>query len=192
MEYFYKYDCRFNFNLIVSPLSLCVCVCVCVCVIMYTHTLSLSLSLFLSFVGVTGNRPAHDHFLHKMKSPAQTREQSLEENTLGLQSPLLKTAKDFLENSQFFGIFDRMPESYELFNHGFCLPSRPDLLPVEHAHSKREVPEGLREVFEKYNPLDQMLYTYAVELFEERVHVMNRDRQRGVKCRHAGCGIKCS
>ena len=110
MEYFYKYDCRFNFNLIVSPLSLCVCVCVCVCVIMYTHTLSLSLSLFLSFVGVTGNRPAHDHFLHKMKSPAQTREQSLEENNIQIYLLAVQATAVFFTKALWYDtVLDALP-----------------------------------------------------------------------------------
>lgn len=127
-------------------------------------------------------------------------------NNQGANSKLLATAIKTLDESPYFGIFDRLQESMELLAFTFCwnLEDLPFKYKAPSSISMRDTnlhvlrgsdvldPEAWR-VFQQRNQLDLLLWQYAEELFQYRLDKMALAKQAGYVCQLAQdyCGVVC-
>ena len=135
-------------------------------------------------------------------TPSQ--EESELERRLGLDSNWLRLAKERLIGNgiPFFGIQDRMDESYELFEFYTCQfdlkgqftkpPTTTTTVEGENKDSvrsnkKRKQPrlpidDEEETLMNKYHSLDLILYNWAVKIFQQRLDNMRRLKQQGWLC----------
>jgi hypothetical protein len=130
-----------------------------------------------------------------------------QQNELGVDSEILQTAWERLQQMQWFGLFHRLRESMELLTFTFCADTnellryytRPSPPPPPTDNNldklltsrivgdiaKEEKERLLKEILER-NRLDVILLERAEALFNERLEEMRKAKENGILCRFAG------
>lgn len=112
-----------------------------------------------------------------------TRHANIRLNQLGASSPEYTQAKSLMKELLFFGLFEQLETSHELFFFNFCDLRIPDKLVGRGRRARFKVDTQRATLVMKNNVLDYLLYEYAEKLFAERVGEMRRLKSRGTWCR---------
>eukprot|EP01094_Clydonella_sp_ATCC50884_P017757 TRINITY_DN3158_c0_g1_i1.p1 TRINITY_DN3158_c0_g1~~TRINITY_DN3158_c0_g1_i1.p1 ORF type:complete len:572 (-),score=113.02 TRINITY_DN3158_c0_g1_i1:504-2219(-) len=158
--------------------------------------------------GLAGEYP-HKLLLDSERDAFTEREHAWSMNEHGVGARQLLDAVAALHSFHFFGIFDRIPESMELFAFTFCS----DVGHIEHEFSTRimrsreelsdrgdrtargmaAVGEATDRVMRQRNRLDFVLFQYAEHVFDQRLEEMRTARAAGYRCKltHSPCGLAC-
>ena len=99
-------------------------------------------------------------------------------NSIVSDDQRLKRARAVLEQTAFFGLVERMPESLALFAHTFCLPHPGGLERLREAPPQKIDFSRFDALAAEGNAHDQTLYAFATELFEQRLARMHVDLKR--------------
>jgi hypothetical protein len=115
-------------------------------------------------------------------------EEAVANNNFGTDvttSALYTQAMENIGSVAFFGVFEDMENSYELFFHTFCFSRHDYWSPSEMRPLKSRVPDAdTIALSQKRNRVDDEFYKAAVALYETRVAVMKQDRLvNGNACR---------
>jgi len=134
-----------------------------------------------------------------------TRDSAWAENELGAESALLQSAVKKLHEFAFFGIYDKLELSMELFAFTFCIdfdalgftfkrPTKAMKNPELHLARGAALvgDEGYRAMRDKHR-LDYLYFEYAEDLFDRRVAAMHAAKERGYRCMlpDTSCGLLC-
>ncbi|GBG27088.1 Heparan-sulfate 6-O-sulfotransferase 2 [Hondaea fermentalgiana] len=87
----------------------------------------------------------------------------------------LEVAKARLASISWFYIIERMQESWQLFSYVYGTDFVTYTPTFNFNKYNKELSDTARRVLEEHNKYDIELYQYAVQLFEERIQIMNRD-----------------
>ena len=83
---------------------------------------------------------------------------------------MLQSAKDNLRSMVFFGLAERQVDSQRLFEHTFRTHFTEDFVQQNSTHANRvNVSDDQIRLIESLNALDIRLYSYALQLFDERM-----------------------
>lgn len=118
----------------------------------------------------------------------------------GVESDLYKEAEARLLDMEFFGVFDRLSESYELLAYTFCWNwdetdftdrglSRHDKRGTALDNISRREVERIRA----RNSLDVALFEVAERVFDERLANMRYEKAQGYRCHlpKSDCALAC-
>lgn len=129
----------------------------------------------------------------KTKDIAFTRDEMIEWNAQGTASDFYQEAVAYLTKpTLYFGIFEEITDSWELFGHTTCVPEQyRTTRKIERPKTGRDLSPEVQQLVQKYHALDLLLYEYGVELFHQRVKQMNQEKAQGYRCMFMGCGLHC-
>ena len=118
----------------------------------------------------------------------------------GVESELYKVAEARLLDMEFFGIFDRLTESYELLAYTFCWNWEETMFTDRGLtrHDKRgtaldNISRKEVDRIKMRNSLDVALFELAERVFDERLANMRYEKAQGYRCRlpKSDCALVC-
>jgi hypothetical protein len=113
-----------------------------------------------------------------------SRDEGARQNQLGARSEWYQIALKRIEGMPFFGMFERMEETFELVAFHLCIEP-PDNLPtlLQHRQKPRMRSVALDALVRQRHALDLLLWSEANSAFDELMLEMRRlKRERGVVC----------
>jgi hypothetical protein len=138
---------------------------------------------------------AGTHYKHRIlhfDTEPGTRADAIAVNTRGSRSALYKKALARLNKLEFFGIFERLPDTMELLAFTFCWDLDQSTFKAHHGR-KPAVSAALRNITNVRFGIDRLLYEYGKAEFSRRLARMREKKRQGWLCEFArrGCGVLC-